>query len=449
MTQKWARLPRNGDSSRRRRPTLERLEDRAVPTAYSWINSGGGDWTDPMNWVPLGSPAGPFPNAPDDVAILGSALLADGTITIPDGVTITVGGIQIDDDNNYTIAGAGTGNLVLTGPSAAPATLSVTNSGGNGAHTLAVPITLGSFLNVSQASTGVLTLAGTISGSDGLSLDGPGTLRLAGTGDNTYGGFTFVRSGVLELNKTGAVAVPNTLFPGDFSGPPGEATVRLLQPDQIADGAVVFVDDDGQLDLNGQNETISELSVGALSTGGGLLTVTGLTTVRGTDAADVMIAQFTPTSVTWTVNGGTAVTVQQPGGFSLEGLGGDDVTVFDFTGGFRFLPDGLMADGGGGNDAVRLIGTGTSTGSYLPAAFSFGSGRLTITQGGQTTLLRFGDFEPAEVSAMASFTFTTPNSADTVSVTDTTATDSMGTPVAANLIAGTSDGAPFESLSFF
>jgi hypothetical protein len=88
------------------RSGVECLEDRTLLATYHWNFDGPGNWNDPTKW----SPNTGFPNAVDDIALFDFNITANRTITIPTGVTITVGSIQIqDNDSKYTIATAGRG----------------------------------------------------------------------------------------------------------------------------------------------------------------------------------------------------------------------------------------------------------------------------------------------------------------------------------------------------
>src|SRR4051812_39758021 len=89
-------------SSRSIRIRLEGPEDRTVPSTFSWKVDASGTWNNPANWTLVSGALGPgYPDATDDVALLIATISANRTITIPDGLTISVGDLQIDDNNNY------------------------------------------------------------------------------------------------------------------------------------------------------------------------------------------------------------------------------------------------------------------------------------------------------------------------------------------------------------
>jgi fibronectin-binding autotransporter adhesin len=130
-----------------------------------------------------------------------------------------------------------------------------------------------------------LTVSSVIGGSEGLEIDGRGSLVMSGVSSNTYFGMTTVWPGTLVLDKSaGAVAVPAGLVINGLS--PLVALVSLAQLEQIQ-GAVA-VNRAGRLDLNGRNETIGALSLmgGEVKTGTGVLTLGGnITVVQSTALA--------------------------------------------------------------------------------------------------------------------------------------------------------------------
>jgi autotransporter-associated beta strand protein len=186
----------------RYRPGAERLEDRVLLSTFQWNADASGNWNVAANWTRTSGTTGSYPNAVDDVAVFGSKITADRTVTIPDGVTITVGTIQIDSAHNYTIDAAGSGNLVFN-TSSGNALLTVTSTTGNGAPTISAPVTLVQTLSASNGSTGVVTLSGAIGGGGGLIAGGAGVVAL--TTANTYGGATTVSQGILEVTKPGGL----------------------------------------------------------------------------------------------------------------------------------------------------------------------------------------------------------------------------------------------------
>src|SRR5204863_188006 len=87
----------------------------------------------------------------------------------------------------------------------------------------------------------------------------------------TYTGATQVNAGMLELTKPpGTDCFAGNLLIGDGSGGINADVVRLLNSDQIPNGALVSIGGSGQLDLQNFNETltIAGLNTGNIALGG-------------------------------------------------------------------------------------------------------------------------------------------------------------------------------------
>ena len=188
---------------------MERLEDRLVPTAYTWTGAAGtfawgtaGNWSD----VPAG---GTFPSVSGDTATFNNAVPAGGwTITLPTtAVSLTT--LTLNNTGNPITLATGGSTFTLTGTTPSIADISAV------ADTISTPIALGTAATVSDTSTGALTLSGAISGAFALTKSGSGTAIFSGT--NTYTGATTVSAGTLQigaggttgsLGTGGAVSVP-------------------------------------------------------------------------------------------------------------------------------------------------------------------------------------------------------------------------------------------------
>ncbi len=135
--------------------------------------------------------------------------------------------------------------------------------------------------NLRLNSAGELHCSGTISGSAGVIKEGTGRTIFDGIGANTYTGETTVEGGLLELSRylvinpgairVGRIAVPGNLTIGAGLGPVIGDAVRCQAPSQLSTGAVVTVNQTGELSLNGYNHTVRSLSL----RGGNVLTGTG------------------------------------------------------------------------------------------------------------------------------------------------------------------------------
>ncbi len=120
------------------------------------------------------------------------------------------------------------------------------------------PIALGYNTDiVTPAVTNLAVFSGAISGAGGITKLGEGSVRLEGSGDNTFTGATKVKAGSLELAKTNATAIRGAL---DIAVGGGDALVRYLRDDQLSDLTPVNIGANGQLRVLGHSDTIGSLS---------------------------------------------------------------------------------------------------------------------------------------------------------------------------------------------
>jgi autotransporter-associated beta strand protein len=152
-----------------------------------------------------------------------------------------------------------------------------------GVNALLGPITLASdtFINaqaVQPSSTGLLTLAGPVTGQGKLTQNGNSYLFLTGGEDNSHTGGTCVNGGALWLGKTnGAVAIPSALTVSN-------AYVGWIANNQIENDVLVTVrGTNAWVDVSDATERIGELvmDAGKISVNTGLLTLGGDVTVTG------------------------------------------------------------------------------------------------------------------------------------------------------------------------
>jgi hypothetical protein len=124
----------------------------------------------------------------------------------------------------------------------------------------------------------------------------------------------------------------------------------------------------------------------------------------------------------------------------------NSLTVDFSFGGYFSVSGGISFSGGaGGNNSVRVIGTGQTTGTYTPDAVTPGSGNAQVAFGSQSVDISFAGLRPLEVSGMASFKLVTPLNHNVVVVAAGIGTGGQ----AAEVISGSSGGVDFESLTFF
>ncbi|MFO0960022.1 MAG: right-handed parallel beta-helix repeat-containing protein [Isosphaeraceae bacterium] len=115
--------------------------------------------------------------------------------------------------------------------------------------------------------------------------------------------------------------------------------------------------------------------------------------------------------------------------------------IMDLRDGVRYMANPL------GQSALRVIGTGSSSGRYRADPAHPGDGRFELLGGGKTLLMEFSGLRPTLVSGMSSFTFETTGARgdDAIQVRSTLLPSSID----AYTLTGTSGGVAFESLTFY
>ena len=177
-----------------------------VPEKRTWITAGQRSWAAAENWLE-GSPA-----VPNGRVRFTHPAAATVTLTNPR----TVGELKIDSAADLTIenSAALTSNTGIITTPAATGTTRITG-----------PYTLGAF-NIFDLAAGTVRLAAPVSGSFGISKQGPGTLDLLA--DNTFTGSVGIAGGTLRLAGTNAYTGSTNVVLGDLvaaadapSGAPG------------------------------------------------------------------------------------------------------------------------------------------------------------------------------------------------------------------------------------
>lgn len=240
-----------------------------------------------------------------------------GNNTFSGSIEIESGGLQVFHANALGTTATGTNikpgaflqlnttNLVLAEPINLAGSILTTS----GSHQLTGAITLSGAGTVACSSP--LTLSGAISGAGSLTKSGLADLTIAGSAANTFTGGFFLLDLNTFLQKTaGVVALPGPIAIGDGTGPD---ELRLLNANQIADGAVVSVNRGGTLNLNSLAETIGGLILteGTLQTGSATLTLAGDLQCLAADNpstlnGQILLAGAVGTSRTWLVEDGAA-----------------------------------------------------------------------------------------------------------------------------------------------
>ncbi|MFO0888778.1 MAG: Ig-like domain repeat protein, partial [Isosphaeraceae bacterium] len=124
-----------------------------------------------------------------------------------------------------------------------------------------------------------LDVSAVISGTGySLKKSGAGVMQFSGDRSNSYKANTEVLDGILLLARTGGgVAVPSYLIIGDSVGARASAVVRFAINAQLPEKAMLDVESDGLLDLNGHDQSIDWLGLngGDAASGSGTLTLSG------------------------------------------------------------------------------------------------------------------------------------------------------------------------------
>jgi autotransporter-associated beta strand protein len=374
----------------------------ANASTYRWELDANGDWNNPANWVVVEGPAGAgYPNLPADVAVFDVDPTAHRTITIPDGVTITVGRIEFDENSpnfGLQIARAGTGILVLDNAGEDAVIVST-----GGASSLALPIQLNADLVVSgRVSTSGISESG---GSRNLTLTSGDLVMLSQA--NSYTGTTTIADGSLTALPSVDVRIPGVLIVGDgvgaassasFSG--AQTAVNPASPITVnADGSASFGNlvaspntvQIGAVTVHGGkvaiDNTLSQLTMASLTMEGGVvdvafglptLIVSGDVTATSTAAGPARIFSTRPPAVPgqWT-----------PGMLKLPSAT-NDFTVADGPQPVDFIID-LRIVGANTGESLRKLGPGvaqlTAVNTYTGATQILG-GTLQVngTQGAST-----------------------------------------------------------------
>ena len=336
----------------------------------TWKLNNHGNWNVAANWT--SDPA--VPNGVGDTARFLSVISGNRTIS-QDVVGLTLGAIEFDDDNGYTISGPNA--ITLDAVGTGNATVTVGTANGLASHHISTPLSLLDTVNVTVNTSVVLplTFSGVISGGGGLLKNGVGTLVLGGPTANNFVGDVTVNQGTLDLFKTApnTIAVAGHLFIGDdFGG--ANADVAIIRNGAMSNASNVTVNSSGQFQVAG-GDAINNLTLKggnvAISAGGASLGVLGqLHTVA--DANPATVGGAGPISVQGAVmnvaDGAAAndlvISVPVSGGhLTKQGAGKLVFAGANTYGGFTTISAGTLqvGDGGttGGLGALGVTNNGT------------------------------------------------------------------------------------------
>jgi len=187
---------------------------------YTWAAAGGGLWTDGTNWANL---AANYPRNANDTAIFSSTGNSSArTVTLNAALSIRALEFNASQTGSVTIASITGGSLTLTNTVGHVTSITVDTASGD--HTLAANLTLAGPLPNGWiiGANRTFTVTGSVSGTQGLSLSGGGTVLFNGT--NTYTGLTAVTAGTLggngSLTSAVTVASGSTITAGTSASTP-------------------------------------------------------------------------------------------------------------------------------------------------------------------------------------------------------------------------------------
>ncbi len=364
----------------------------------TWTGDASGNWNDASRW------SAAVPNTRDLWAVFGNAITADCIVTV--GSAYTVGTLRFEDNNGYTLSGAG--SLTFEARPNGELRIEVNRlheSTRHGAHTIAVPITLKGDLTIDQRSNGVFTLAGAISGAFGLTKTGEGVAVLAAA--NSFSGGLDIDEGTVRVTAAGGLGAGPVDFAAGTLDLRGNAPVTFAN-DVTVSGGVVF-----NVQTSGAGTAHTATLRGLTVAGNRTLTLTGAdgcdlafsgpaafnlvtgTVTLATDSADLHLAGGLALATgTISKTGPRTLTlagVQQYGAGTALHVDGGTVRLDSDAGAPAArrlavsLADGTAARFGSTQHLAGLdIGAGEA--QLLPGAALLATGALTIAAGGRLDL---------------------------------------------------------------
>jgi hypothetical protein len=165
---------------------------RAVPNvipAATWNVDTNGNWTQGSNWT-VG-----VPNSAGADAVMGGVITAPRTVTI--NAPVTVGSLDFDNTNAYTIAGTSALAFDETNGEAAVEVI-------RGSHTVSAPVTLAddTLFTITPAASNLTMSGGVVGASADLTKAGAGTLAM----NNVRATSLTINAGKVSLGTGGAEA---------------------------------------------------------------------------------------------------------------------------------------------------------------------------------------------------------------------------------------------------
>jgi fibronectin-binding autotransporter adhesin len=386
----------------------------------NWVATGSGVWGTGTNWDTGIPPDNGGSNALQ--IIFGNAITANSVVTLD--ANHTVGSLEFNNANSYTLAPSGGSILTLDNGSNTPDNITVLA----GSDAISAPIQLsgngGEGLNIvtangtSLAISGNIGLAGTATGTPGLDLLGNGTVTFSGT--SSYTGATDVMSGTLQL-VGGNISQPASSFiVGDVSG--SNATVNISGGGLLSSASATIgniTGSNGTMTISDPGSTWSTGSgsffIGA--SGNGSLMIANGATVSGTNAFAGTTGTLGPTiGLNTGVTGNVLVTGANTTwntGPNYVGLGYAGAGNLTISNGATVTSAGAVFGveaGGSGNALVTGANSSWTNSNSLYVGYTdpTGPASLTIANGAAVT---------ASSTTVVSYIGTNPGSVGSVSLT--------------------------------
>ncbi|WP_416906839.1 MAG: beta strand repeat-containing protein [Polymorphobacter sp.] len=322
----------------------------------------------------------------------GDLVLANAANSFTGGIDVSDGRLLIAADNVL-----GTGDVRFTN--------SIARFGTDGNISASVDnnFILQAQMNVDAPSVGnVLTLAGVVSGAEGIFLRAPGGGTLSLTGNNSFSGGIEIDTGNLSVGSNAALGTASVFFSTTsgnlLAGADGlvvSNTLRLARDVTVNSGAGTFTLSGGLINATGETGGITKSGAGALIISG-TTTYTGGTSVNegtlqvdGTLGGDVQLIGGTTVTGSGSI-GGTLSTAEgatiAPGNSpGTLAIGGNLELISADTLEFELANPAVV--GGGVNDLITVGGDLILDGAIdiIPlTGFSFGTYTI-ITYGGTLT----------------------------------------------------------------
>jgi fibronectin-binding autotransporter adhesin len=365
----------------------------STATFSTWTSATGGSWNTAGNW------SSGIPNAANAAASFLGALTAPGTVTL-DGIK-TVGNVQFNNAQSYTIAQGTGGTLTLNAGTGAAQITSL-----NGSHIVSAPVSLDSNTAVDVTSAAdTLSITGNITGSRTLTKNAAGVLRLSGT--NTHSG-TILNGGILEIASNGALGSGSLTFNSSATLRAGAAGLAPSNPIVIGNNATAILD-------TGTNALQSAGLISSIDATGGLTkvgtgtltlgnanTYSGVTTINGGVLAASALAdggvassigQSSNAAANVVIDGGTLrYTGAAANTDRLFTIGSNGATLDAMgTGPIGFTnTDSLAFSGTNTASSLTLTGTNTDANTLTAVIGNNGSGITSLNKTGTGTWLLGG-----------------------------------------------------------